>query len=154
MATRFRTEYGSRPLHLVAGLASFALAGWALVHIFDGLHPIEVVVWIAAGTIAHDLVLLPVYTLMSAIAYRGLRVQTGDPRRLAALNHLRLPAMLSGVLLLVWFPLILGLSGSRFAGDTGLTTGAYLGRWLLITGAAFALSAVAFAVRVRRMRTA
>ena len=153
MARRFRNEYGSGPLHLVACAATFALAGWAVIQIFDGLHPVEVVVWLAAGTVAHDLVLLPVYTLMGALAYRGLRVDEAHPRRIAVLNHLRLPAMLSGLLLLVWFPPVLGLSESRFRADTGLSTDAYLDRWLLITGAAFALSAVAFAVRVRRAQS-
>ena len=154
IASRFRAEYGSGPLHLVACVASFALAGWAVIQIFDGLKPVEVVIWLLIGSVAHDLVLFPVYTLMGAIAYRGLRAGGGDPRRVAALNHLRLPAMLSGLLLLVWFPLILGLSETRYVADTGLTTDAYLGRWLLISGAAFALSALAFAVRVRRMRGA
>lgn len=154
MARRFRDEYGSRPLHLVACAACFALAGWALVQIFGGLHPIEVVIWIGFAAVAHDLVLLPAYTLMGAIAYRGLRVAGGDPLRVAALNHLRIPALASALLLLVWFPLILGLSGSRYLADTGLAADAYLGRWLLITAALFGLSALAFALRVRRARTA
>jgi len=153
MARRFQEHYGSRPLHLVAIAASFALAGWALLHVFDGLHPVEVVIWLIAGALAHDLVLLPLYTLMAAIAYRGVRADTGDRARVAALNHLRIPAALSGFLLLLWFPLILGTSESRFKASTGLTTDAYLGRWLLITGVAFTLSAVAFAVRVRRLRS-
>jgi hypothetical protein len=152
MAARFREEYGSRPLHLVACAATFALVGWALLQIFDGLHPVEVVVWIAAGSVAHDLVLFPIYALMGALAYRGLRVESGRRDRVAVLNHVRLPALLSGLLLLTWFPLLFGLSDPRFELSTGQSTGGYLSRWLLITGAAFALSAAAFALRVRRSR--
>lgn len=154
MAQRFRRQYGSTPLHLAASAASFAVVGWALVQVFDGLHPIDLVLWLIACVLAHDVVLLPLYTLMGTIAYRGLRVEGGAPCRVAALNHLRIPAALSGVLLLIWAPLILGLSERRFRASTGLSTDVYLGRWLLITGAAFMLSAVAFAVRVRRLRSA
>ena len=151
MARRFRYEYGSGPLHLVAIAASFALAAYALLQVLDQPRALDLVLWLAAAVVAHDLVLLPVYSLMALIAYRGLDVSGGDPVRVAALNHVRLPAMLSGLALLVWFPLILGLS-DRYERATGLGIEPYLGRWLLLTGAAFALSAVLFAVRVRRLR--
>ena len=152
MARRFRYEYGSGPLHLVGVLASFSLAGWALVEIFHGLYAMNIAIWLGGAVIGHDLVLLPLYSLLAAIAYRGLGPATGEPRPVRALNHLRIPAFLAEVLFLVWFPEILGLGEPRFRHATGLTTHGYLGRWLLITGALFALSAVAFAVRVRRAR--
>ena len=151
MARRFRYEYGSGPLHLVAVVASFALASYALLQILDQPRAIDFVLWFGAAVVAHDLVLLPVYSLMALIAYRGLDVASAEPVRVAALNHVRLPALLSGLTLLVWFPLILGLS-ERYERATALSIEPYLGRWLLLTGAAFALSAVVFAVRVRRLR--
>lgn len=151
MARRFRHEYGSGPLHLVAIAASFALAAYALLQILDQPRALDVVLWLGAAVVAHDLVLLPVYSLMALIAYRGLDVSSAEPVRVAALNHVRLPALLSGLALLVWFPLILGLS-DRYERATALSIEPYLGRWLLLTGAAFALSAVLFAVRVRRLR--
>ena len=150
MARRFRYEYGSGPLHLVAVAASFSLAGWALVQLFDTPNAVNVAIWLGGGVILHDLVLLPLYSLLAAIAYRGLGAARGDALRISALNHLRVPVVLAGVLFLVWFPEILGLSDPRFQHATGRTTGGYLARWLLLTGAMFALSAVAFAVRVRR----
>ncbi|MFF0627952.1 hypothetical protein [Streptomyces sp. NPDC004296] len=64
-----------------------------------------------------------------------------------------MPAFLSGVLLLVWFPLIFRLSGP-YRGATGLSDDVFLGRWLAITGALFGVSALAFALRLRRMRRA
>jgi hypothetical protein len=151
MVRRFRYEYGSGPLHLTAIGASFALAGYALLQILDQPQALDFVLWLAAAVIAHDVVLLPVYSLMALIAYRGLGVSEGQPVRIAALNHVRLPAMLSGLMLLVWFPLILGLS-DRYERATALSIEPYLGRWLLLTGAAFAISAVLFAVRVRRLQ--
>lgn len=152
MARRFRYYYGSGPMHLVAILASFSLAGWGLVEIFGGIHPTNVAIWLGGAVVAHDLVLLPLYSLLAAIAYRGLEVTGGDALRVSALNHLRIPAFFSGSLFLVWFPEILRLGEPRFRHATGMTAHPYLGRWLLITGALFALSAFAFALRVRRAR--
>lgn len=152
MARRFRYEYGSGPLHLVAVVASFALAGWGLVQIFDGVHASNVAIWLGGAVMAHDLLVLPLYSLLGVIAYRGLGAASGDPLRVAALNHLRIPAFVSGLLFLVWFPEILRIGEPRFELSTGLSADAYLGRWLLITGALFALSAIDFAVRVRRTR--
>ncbi len=154
MARRFRYEYGSAPLHAVALVGTLAISAWALYEALGGLAPWSFTVWFVAGILAHDLVLLPLYSLLGAVAYRGLRVATGEPVRVTALNHLRVPALLSALSLLVWFPLILGLSETRYRADTGLTTGAYLGRWLVLTGTMFLISAVAFAVRVRRLRSA
>lgn len=151
MARRFRHEYGSGPLHLVAIAASFGLAGYALLQMLDQPRALDFVLWLGAAVVAHDLVLLPVYSLMAAIAYRGLDVSSAEPVRVAALNHVRLPALLSGLALLVWFPLILRLS-DRYEGASALSIEPYLGRWLLLTGAAFAVSAVLFAIRVRRLR--
>jgi hypothetical protein len=151
MGRRFRYEYGSGPLHLVAVTASFSLAGYALIQILDLPRGLDFVLWFAAAVVAHDLVLLPVYSLMAAIAYRALDVSRGEPLRVAAINHLRIPAMLSGLALLVWFPLILGLS-DRYERATALGIEPYFGRWLLLTGIAFGLSAIAFALRVRRLR--
>jgi hypothetical protein len=151
MTRRFRSEYGSGPIHLVAVAASFALAAYALLQVLDQPRALDFVLWFAAAIVAHDLVLLPVYSMMAAIAYRGLQVAGGEPARVAAINHVRVPAMLSGLVLLVWFPLILGLS-DRYEGATALSIEPYMGRWLLLTGVAFALSGLLFAVRVRRLR--
>jgi hypothetical protein len=154
MARRFRYEYGSGPLHAVALIATLAISVWALSEALGGLAPWSFAIWFVAVIIAHDLVLFPIYSLLGALVYRGLHMTGGDRVRVAAFNHLRVPAMLSGLLLLVWFPLILSSSGARYRADTGLSTGVYLGRWLALTGAIFLTSAVVFAVRVRRLRAA
>jgi hypothetical protein len=67
------------------------------------------------------------------------------------INYLRVPASLSGLLLLAWFPLIFKLV-SRYPGATGLSEDVYLGRWLAITGVLFGAAAIAFALRLRRAR--
>ncbi|MYX97595.1 hypothetical protein GT045_22965 [Streptomyces sp. SID486] len=150
--TRFVRWYGSGPLHLLALLASFALTGYAVVRLFD-TQPLRVAVWFVGAAVLHDLVLLPLYSLADLPARSVLRHRaTGGPA-VPWINHLRVPAFLSGLLLLVWFPLVLRLA-SPYTRDTGLSDDVYLGRWLAITGVLFAGSAVLFALRLRRVRRA
>ncbi len=66
------------------------------------------------------------------------------------LNYLRVPAAFSLLILAVWFPLILGLSAGTYHRASGLSASPYLGRWLAVTGALFAGSAVCYALALRR----
>jgi ABC-type transport system involved in cytochrome c biogenesis permease component len=100
----FVRRYGARPLHLLAHLAAFAIAAYALTQIIDG----------------------------------G-----------AAVNHVRAPALISGLLLVVYFPLILGPAGKTYLHATGHHLHGYLRNWLLITAGLFAGSALVYAIRVR-----
>ncbi|MFJ9697729.1 hypothetical protein [Kitasatospora sp. NPDC101183] len=147
----FARWYGARPLHLLALLASFALTGYAVERLVAE-RPIAVALWFVGAAVAHDLVLLPLYSLADLSA-RSLLRSRGRSRApepaVPWINHLRVPVFLSGLLLLVWFPLILGLS-EPYEGATGLSEGVYLGRWLAVTGVLFALSAVLLALRLRR----
>ena len=54
------------------------------------------------------------------------------------------------LVLLAFFPLILGLSEPEYHRASGLTTQPYLWRWLAVTGVLFAGSAVLYALRCRR----
>jgi hypothetical protein len=65
-------------------------------------------------------------------------------------NYLRVPAALALLLLLVWFPLILGLSAGTYHRASGLSASPYLGRWLAVTGVLFTGSAACYAVALRR----
>lgn len=154
---RFRYEYGARPAHLVAVLLAAALAWFALTQVLRGFEPNSVLVYLGGAIIVHDLVLFPVYSLVGLALFVALRApraaEPADRRRLLALNHLRVPALLSALLFVVWFPLILGLSERRYFGASGRTTDAYMGRWLLITAGLFALSALVFAIRATRRAT-
>ena len=69
---------------------------------------------------------------------------------LAALNHVRIPAALSLLLLVVYLPLILRLDPDRYTDTTGLSPDLYLGRWLLISAALFLISGIVYAIRLRR----
>ncbi|MFF7887558.1 hypothetical protein ACH40F_40090 [Streptomyces sp. NPDC020794] len=149
---RIARWYGSGPLHLLVLIASFALTGYAMVRLF-AVQPWEVAIWFVAAAILHDLILLPLYSLADLSALSVLRHRAADAPTVPWINHLRVPAFLAGLLLLVWFPLVFRLA-VPYPGDTGLSDSVYLGRWLAITGVLFAASAVAFAIRLRRARRA
>jgi len=122
---------------LVLLLASFALTGYAGVRLFDK-DPLGVALWLAGAAVLHDLALVPLYSLADRGAQRVL-----GPR---LVNYVRFPAVVSGLLLLVYFPLITRQVG-RYERVTALPADAYLHRWLLLTAALFAASALVLAAR-------
>ncbi len=141
--SRFRERYGAAPLHLLALIACFAVAGYAVLRWFDSPQVIRLFVWFAGALIAHDLILYPLYALVD----RGL-VNTLPVR---AINYLRVPAMLTGLLLLLWWPLITGHPQAQYRNATGLDTSPYLGRYLLIVAVLFGGSALLYAARLVRI---
>lgn len=151
----FRRHYGSSPLHLIGHIAAFAIAAWAIVEILGGGTWINWVVWFVGAALLHDFVLVPVYSALD----RGIGVAGRHrPPRLGVpvINHLRVPAAISGILLLVYFPLILGLSSTNYRDDTGHAPEGYTRNWLLITAGLFLGSAIIYVIRAvsRRHRRA
>ena len=136
-----RARYGASPLHLLAHLAVLPLAAWALLQVADRPDGMRILVWLALSAVVHDLVLLPFYGLLDRLGRRA-----SGP----AVNYVRAPALLSGLLLLVFFPVISGKGEPSFTRASGLTYDGYLARWLLITAALFALSGAAYLVRGAR----
>ncbi|MEU8032564.1 hypothetical protein AB0C13_28670, partial [Streptomyces sp. NPDC049099] len=100
---RRRVRLGS-PLQLLLLACSFALAAYAGLRLFAG-DWFGVALWIVGAALLHDLVLLPLYTAADRAAVRALGAAGRRDRTL----YVRVPAMLSGLLLLVWFPLISGM---------------------------------------------
>ncbi|MEV7422589.1 hypothetical protein [Streptomyces sp. NPDC091212] len=150
---RFRARYGASPLHLLLVLCSFALTGYAGIRLLSGTEPWMVVLWFVAAALLHDLVLLPLYTVTDRAAQSVLG-ERGEPdapqerfpgRRW--MNYVRVPVFLSGLLLLTYFPLILGRVNHRYTLYTTLSADVFLGRWLLITAALFAISALTLLIR-------
>jgi hypothetical protein len=150
--------YGAGPLHLLALLVALFVAGYAAFQLF-GIHEWVVLYWIAGGVIGHDLVLLPLYALADRSVAGVLRHRPGGSRPEAhsvpAVNHIRVPVILAGLLLMAWFPLILRNSPGLYRLITGLPESVFLPRWAGVSGFFFAFSAVVYAVRVgRRSRAA
>ncbi len=152
MVRRWRDFYGANPLQLLALLASFALAGYAALWASAGRLPALMLVWFVGAVIAHDLMLYPLYALAdrslgSLARRRHGRRPADDP---GAVNYVRVPVLLSGLLLLMFWPLITRHAGPSYHFATDLDTNVYLGRWLVLSGAAFGVSAVLFAWRTGR----
>jgi hypothetical protein len=145
----FRARYGASPLHLLGHLAAFAIAYYALSEVLLSKysHPVNWVAWFAGGALLHDLVFLPVYAILDAVARRGARDH--PRRRVNAINHIRVPVVMAGTMFLVYFPLILGDGRENYVNDVGHGPPDFLARWLLICAALFGASALAYAVRLR-----
>jgi hypothetical protein len=146
--SRARRWYGAGPLHLLALLISFGLAAYAAVRLLAA-DAVGVAMWVAGATIGHDFVLFPLYALADRSLASAVRHRRDPGPAVAGLNHLRVPAALSGLLLVVWFSLIFRLPGN-YDGITGMTTEPYLERWLLVTGVLFGISGLLLALRMRR----
>ena len=150
---RFRSAYGDSPLHLLAVLASFAIAGYAFLRIVERPSAVGTLVWFAGAAVAHDLIAFPLYSALNLIAHRSIEgpedAREGR-RRVPLINHVRIPAFLGGLALLMFFPLILGLDSANYEKDTGLSPDVFLTRWLGLCAALFLGSALIYAIRLRR----
>ena len=212
-----RGWYGANPLHLLALLAAFALAGYAVHAVIAAGEWTGFAEWFAVAIICHDLLLFPLYSLAdlslrhllpggahgrppapkpaergpfeafqpggagqpsasappggTAVTRRPPTTQQATSHATAQqataeaavawpadaapawpplLNYVRIPVIFSLLLLLTFFPMILGLSEPELHRASGLTTGPYLWRWLGVTGVMFAISAAAYALQTRR----
>ncbi|MFC8566055.1 hypothetical protein ACFUIW_09840 [Streptomyces sp. NPDC057245] len=136
------------PAQILLLCCSFALAGYAGVRLLDG-DWWGVALWFVGAALLHDLVLLPLYALADRAVVRGL----GAVGRREWALYVRVPAAFSGLLLLVWFPLISGRVDERYRSVAGLSPDGFLTRWLLITAVLFGGSALLLALRVLRSAT-
>jgi hypothetical protein len=153
--TRTARAYGANPLHLLALLASFALAGYAVAHLVHESAFLRILIWFLAAVIGHDLILFPLYALADRSltgALRALWPRRGALARVSPLNYIRIPALGTGLLFLVFLPGIIRQGQTTYHAATGQTQQPFLDRWLLLTAAMFALSAILYAARLRRNR--
>ncbi len=135
-----RPRYGASPLHLLGHLGVLGVAAYVFG---DLVAPgAGVLVWFVVGALVHDLVLLPAYSLLDRLG----RAAAGG----SAYNHVRVPAVISGLLLLVYFPLILARAPGSYEASTGHPPEGYGARWLAITLALFAGSGLLYLWRRRR----
>jgi hypothetical protein len=133
-----RRLYGASPLHLLAHLALLPFCAWALLELLGARAAANVVVWLVACVIVHDLVVLPLYSG----ADRGVRRAAG-----AAINFVRVPAALSLLMLAVYFGVISGRGEGAFRAASGLEYEGYAARWLLASAALFAASGLLYVAR-------
>ena len=148
---RFTHWYGAGPLHLLTMLGCLSLAGYAAARLLPN-NPAGIPVWLAGAVIGHDLILVPLYTLADRSALAVFRHRPPRLPAVAWINYLRVPAALSGILALIWFPLIFRLP-SRFRASTTLPPDPYLWHWLAVSGVLFLLSAALLSLRLRTAAT-
>lgn len=141
--------YGRGPIHLLAVIFCYALIIYAGLKLLS-----SVSLWIAlafpAGVVLHDFVLFPIYRKANHALenYQLKRERHGKTSR-RWINHVRVPVVISFLLLLCYFPIIFQLGDEREL-HTSLDQDPYLIRWLLVTAALVAGSALAYFLRRRR----
>jgi hypothetical protein len=144
---------GRSPLHLIGHLALFGVAAYALDQIFSGGDIEQLLAWYVGFVLLHDLVLLPAYTGADRVAQALLAgTPRSGPRAVPLINHVRVPAVVSGVLLLVYAPLITRAGDHTYFFYSGHHVEGYLRNWLLITLGLLAGSGLVYAVRVSARR--
>ena len=144
----FRRRYGAPPWHLLVLLACFAVSGYAVSLLLDELPVLlRIAIWFVGAALVWDLLLGPALALVDRLLRPLLRVGP-----VPVLNYVRVPALVSALLLLVWAPLVLQRSEGTYGTKAGLSSDPYLERWLAVTAALFLLSALGYGVAVLRAR--
>lgn len=136
-----------RALSVVGHLVVIGVAAYALSIMFRPEYaprPWNLALWLLGGAVLHDLVFLPAYSAVNQAASRG--VWRGRP----GINYVRVPAIISGVLFLVFLPRITNQQPQNFERALGHAPPDFLGRWLLITAVAFGLSLLVWVARRAR----
>ena len=144
MTARLGRVYGASPLHLLAHLTLLPLTAFALLQIAGAGNAQRIFLWLAASAIVHDLLLLPCYGLLDRLAQRTAG---------SAINYVRIPALISALLVLVYFPAVSGKGAGTFHRVSGLDHEGYLERWLLATAVLFLASGVAYLRGAKRSVT-
>ncbi len=163
-APRRRPVYGARVGHAVAMAVTFAIAGLAVAGWLQGRLSTAgaILVWFLGAIVLHDLVFLPVYSLLDRLVLGSGRRRipgppgppgphTGAPR---VRPYIRVPAIICALLLLVFSPEILRLGDGAFHTASGLHQDVYLPRYLVACAVLFGASAVAYGIAVIRHRAA
>lgn len=142
-----RRLYGASPLHLLGHLALLGVAAYALSRAFQprfAPEPLNLAAWLVGGALLHDLVFLPAYAALDAAAIRTL-----GP---SLLNHVRIPFFLSAIVFVVYAPRILDRQPRNVVNALGVAPPDYLARWLWLTAALFAGSALLYVIKSARSR--
>ena len=146
----FRRLYGERPLHLVVLLASFVVSGYAASRVIGTPEALRIAAWFLGAAIVFDLVLSPLLALLDRglTALRRRRKLGGS--RVSPVNYVRVPVLFSGLLLLIFAPVIFQRSEPPYFDASGLTQNPYLDRWLAITAVLFGTALLSYVVAVVR----
>ncbi len=152
MSGVFRRLYGAGPQHLVLHLAGFAIAGFALAQIIKNDAWVNFLAFFIGAALLHDVVLLPIYAAIDKLGLMPIHHKVNPRLPVPMINHVRAPAVIGAMLLLIYLPLISGKSDASLRAASGHVPHGYLGNWLLITAALFVGSGLIYALRTWRSR--
>ena len=149
----WRRHYGAGPWHLLGLLACFAVAAYAITRVFAQGGWKAILVWFVICVILHDGVGWPIYASADRVLTRRARpgAARGGPG-VTWINHVRVPTVISGLLFVMFAPMIFRLGTPYFEGTTGFSENVYLWNWLLVSAILFGASGVLFLVRLGRAR--
>ena len=147
--TWFRRHYGAGPLQLLGLLVCFAIAAYAVTRVFSQGGWKAILAWFVICVLLHDLIGWPAYALADRVLLRVAR-RSGARRAPAVpwINHVRAPTIISGLLLIMFAPLIFRLNNGGYEALTGFNENVYLTNWLLVTAILFGGSAAIYLLRL------
>ena len=149
---RWRRHYGAHPLHLLAVLMVFAVVGYVVHALLPDPTALTILIWFLGAVVVHDLLLFPLYGLVDRV-FSVLHPGHGRPRRaVPVVNHVRLPALFSALLLVIFLPSITRDGQATFEYTSGHDLDPVLPNWIALTAGLFVLSAVIYALRLLRHR--
>jgi hypothetical protein len=127
-----------------------AVAAYALLKVLQESGPRGVLFWFALSAVGWDFIAWPLCAVVDRLAVRASqRHQDRPPPAVPWINYVRVPTFISVVLLFLFFPLIFRLNNSYYEAVTGFNENIYMVNWLVVTGAVFAGSTLAYLVRLR-----
>lgn len=157
LASRFHRRYGASPLHLLAFIFSIAVTGAAVIAVFgeSTTRIVYISAWFLGAIVAHDMIILPLYSALDRLALRLSRrargsAADGGPVRSPGWVYVRVPLALSLLLLLVFGPEILRAGNATFRAASGQTQDVYLTRYLTVVAILFGVSALVYLGSVAR----
>ena len=145
-------HYGAGPIHLAGLAACFIVAAYALGKVLGESGWKEILALFALCVVAHDLIVWPVYGIADRMALRLQNRSQGRPPQVPWINHVRVPTVISALLLVMFFPLIFRLSDPYYQQATGFNENVYLFNWLAVAGILFSGSALLYVARLGRAR--
>jgi hypothetical protein len=132
-----RRHYGAGPWHCWAYWRASQSPRTAITRVFAQGGWKAILVWFVICVILHDGVGWPIYALADRVLTRRARpgAARGEPG-VTWINHVRVPTVISGLLFVMFAPMIFRLSNS-FEGVTGFSENVYLWNWLLVSAILF-----------------
>lgn len=143
----FRRTYGAAWWHPVVVLGCLALTAHVVMRVSQEPLAGLMLLWFAGCVLVHDLLLLPAGALVDRFltAFPGRARSRRGPR---AINHVRVPLLAAGLLLLMFLPGIAQQGTATHLAATGMDQQPYFDRWLRLSAAIAVISAGCYALRV------